>query len=60
MTRIIIFLSNRKISYLKISKIYTEGITTAEVHSKYNFESKDVIFLEDKKELLSQKYSYKR
>tara|TARA_B100001564_G_C20661887_1_gene681935 strand:+ start:632 stop:3253 length:2622 start_codon:yes stop_codon:yes gene_type:complete len=51
-----IIIKTEKISYLKkISKIHTEGITTAEVHSKYNFESKDVIFLEDKKELLSSK-----
>ena len=34
------------IRYFKIEeKIITEGITSAEIHSKYNFKSKDLIFL---------------
>tara|TARA_B100001057_G_scaffold498460_1_gene605523 strand:+ start:832 stop:3444 length:2613 start_codon:yes stop_codon:yes gene_type:complete len=43
------------ISYFKNEeKIITEGKTSAEIHSKYNFESKDVIFLVKPMELVSK------
>ena len=42
------------ISYFKNEeKIITEGETSAEIHSKYNFKSKDVIFLLNPMELVS-------
>ena len=46
------------ISYLRNDeKIYTQGITSALVQSKYNFKSEDVTFLIDTMELLSKKKS---
>ena len=44
------------ISYLRNEeKIYTKGKTSAEIHSKYNFKSKDVVFLRNTMELSSKK-----
>ncbi len=38
-------ISTEKISYLgKLEKIFTEGLTVADIQSKYKFESKNVIF----------------
>ena len=52
-----IFINTDKITYLKQKeKIFTEGQTIASIHSKYKFDSKNVILLKNKMELSS---SYK-
>ena len=48
-------ISSDIITYFKNKKkIFTKGKTYAQLNSKYNFESKDVIFLIDKMELFSK------
>ena len=43
------------ISYeLDLEKIYTKGNTSGLIHSKYNFKSKDIIFLRNSNELFSK------